>query len=324
MNKSIRILLIVFAALIALYFLFFRSKERVSTDKIDAKLFVADSSKIDKIELVKDSETIVLEKINGQWNVTKPVNYPADTNAVYPMLKDLKNFMIESSASENPEKFNTYLDSANHTKVSTYQEGKLLGTFELGKVQGMGNAFIKKPDESRILLASNILASNFTKPLKDYRYKVALALNTFGISKIEFKSTDSNKVDFVAVRDSVNKWHVGADSVASGLMDGFLNMFSAMTVDGFKDTAMTTTPVPTYTLTITANGQATVINLYKEPNVTPDSYILQVSGVQQLFRVYGGIAGQLMKKRKDLVPDAPKEQKPSLDQLKQDVIKKNK
>ncbi len=312
MNKSIRILLIVFVALIALYFLFFRSKERESTDKIDAKLFVADSSKIDKVEIVKNNETIVLEKINGQWNLTKPVNYPADTNAVYPMLKDLKNFMIESSASENPEKFNNYLDSVNNSKISTYQEGKLLGTFILGKMQGMGNAFIKKPDENRILLASGIIASNFTKPSKDFRNKLILTLTTYGINKIEFKSTDSNKVDFIAARDSVNKWRIAGDTVASAPIEGFLNMFSALIAEDFKDTAMTNPPPPTYTLTIYSNSGAppTVINLYKEAGTTPQTYICQVSGIQQLFKFNEGMAGQLMKKKKDFIPDAPKKEEP--------------
>jgi hypothetical protein len=310
MNKSIRILLIVFVALIALYFLFFRSKERESTEKIDAKLFVADSSKIDKLEIVKNNETIVLEKINGQWNVTKPVNYPADTNAVYPMLKDLKNFMIESTASENPEKFNTYLDSVHNTKISTYQEGKLLGTFILGKIQGMGNAFIKKPEENRILLASNILPPNFTKSLKDYRYKLIMALSPFQINKIEFKSTDSNKVDFIAAKDSVNKWHIGGDTVASASMEGFLNMFSALLAEDFMDTPLAPGTVPTYTITLNVNNQPTVINLFKEAGTEPATYICQVSGIQQLFKFNQGMAGQLMKKRKDFIPDPPKKEEP--------------
>lgn len=305
MNKSIRILLIVFAALIAVYFLFFRSGERESTEKIDAKLFVADSSKIDKIEIVKNNETVVLEKVNNQWNLTKPVSYPADTSAVYPMLKDLKNFMIESVASENPAKFNTYLDTVNNAKVSTYQEGKLLGEFILGKPQGMGNSFIKKTDDNRILLASDITAMNFTKSSKDFRNKLILAMNTYGINKFEFKSTDSNKVDFVVQKDSVAKWKLGTDSIATSVIEGFLNMFSALNTEDFKDTTISVFPTPTYTLNIYGSQQVT-INLYKEPNSLPTTFICQVSGVPQLFKFSEGLAGQFMKKPKDFLPDPVK------------------
>lgn len=306
MNKSIRILLIVFVALVALYFLFFRTKERENTEKIDAKLFVADSSKIDKIEIVKTNETIVLEKVNGQWMITKPVNYPADTNAVLPMLKDLKSFVLESVASENPAKFNTFLDSVNNPQVSTYQDGKLLGTFILGKIQGQGNSFIKKTDENRILLASGLISSNFTKPLKDYRNRVILALNTFNINRLEFKSTDSNKVNFTAVKDSVNKWSIDGDTVSFATMDGFLNTFKALMTDDFRDSAIVNLPVPTYTLTIYEGGNPKTINLFKEENVIPASFIVQISGINQVFKFNEGMAAVLMKKRKDFIPEPPK------------------
>jgi hypothetical protein len=46
--------------------------------------------------------------------------------------------------------------------------------------------------------------------------------------------------------------------------------------------------------------------MYHEPNSSPNSYILQVAGIQQLFRVYDGIAAQIMKKKKDFVPEPPK------------------
>lgn len=306
MNKSIRILLIVFAVLVAVYFLFFRGGDRITTDKIEAKLFVADSTKIDKIEIVKKNESITLEKVNGQWMLTKPVNYQADTSAVYPLLKDLKNFMVESVASENPEKFNNYLDSVNNAQVSTYQEGKLLGTFILGKAQGMDNTYIKKPDENRILLASKLLAANFTKPSKDFRNKLITSISAFGINKIDFKSTDSNNVDFSAVKDSVNKWHIAGDSVSSSVMDGFLNMFANFNTEDFKDTTMTSFPAATYTLTLSGMNQQTVINLYKEAGTNPQSFICQVSGINQLFKFYDGMASQIMKKRKDFIPEAPK------------------
>jgi hypothetical protein len=91
-------------------------------------------------------------------------------------------------------------------------------------------------------------------------------------------------------------------------MEGFLNMLANFNTDDFKDTVMTTFPVPTYTVTISTSGQPTVINLYKEvstdPNAAP-AYITQVSGVNQLFRLFGALATQLMKKPSDFIPPKP-------------------
>lgn len=306
MNKSIRILLIVFAVLIAVYFLFFRSGEKVSTEKINAKLFVADSSKIDKIEIVNNTETIVFEKVNNQWRVTKPVDYPADTTSVYNMLSNLQNFKLESVASENPGKFNNYLDSVNNARISTYQEGKLLGTFILGITVSADNSYIKKPEENRILLVSKLTTTYFTKPLKDFRSKFITSINSFLLNKIQFKSTDSNKVDFTAIRDSINVWRIDGDTVSSSSMDGFFNLLSNFNTEDFKDTTITAFPIPTYTLVFSGPNQQTVINLYKETGIEPASYICQVSGINQLFLFYEGMAAQIMKKKTDFIPAPPK------------------
>lgn len=304
MNKSTRNLLIIFVILAVIVYLFFTRKERITTQKIDEKLFVADSAKIDKIEIVRTGESVTLEKINGQWMITKPVNYQADTNAVTPILSNLFRFRIESITSENPEKFSNYLDSANHTMVSTYQEGKLLGTFELGKYAlSYQNSYLKKPDENRILLASSLTSTNFTKPLKDFRYKVIFALTTEAISKMEFKSTDSNKVDFTCIKDSTGRWFIGPDSIPHNNMEGFLNLLKSFSTDDFKDTVMTTFPAATYTATI-YGPQVTTINLYKE-NTTPVNYIVQVSNIKQLFRFSESFATNIMKKKKDFVPEPP-------------------
>src|SRR3990170_975690 len=178
MNKSTRTLIIIFALLAVIYFLFFRTKERVSTDKIDA------------------------------------------------MLLDLKNFMIDDEASNNPAKFNEYLDTAFNSQVTAYQEGKLLGTFILGKTASSFDvSYIKKPEEERILRASSISSANFNKQIKDFRNKFIISISTKVANKITFKSTDTNKVDFTAIKDSIGRWKIDSDSVSSSVMDGFLNMF---------------------------------------------------------------------------------------------------
>lgn len=312
MTKNTKILLGVFVILLGVYFLFFRSKDRVTSDKWEERLFTADSSKIEKIEIVKTGESITLEKINNQWMVTKPVNYPADTNAITPMLANLKNFRIEGIASDKAEKFPTYLDSANHTVVTVYQEGKNLGTFEIGKsAVGPENSYVKKPNDNKILIGSNINATNFTKSLNQYRFKYVTSIQSAGIKTIQIKSTDSNKVDLLIKQDSANHWSLGPDSIGHNYIDGFLNMLGNMNTDDFKDTTMTSFPPPVYTITI-AGTQPLTINFYKE-NGTPVHYIMQVSGIQQLFRYSDATVTPWFKKKTDFIPPPPQKQTPPTD-----------
>jgi hypothetical protein len=309
MNKSTRNLLIVFVILAVIVFIFFKGKDKISTEKVEEKLFTADSSKIEKIEIVKDKESITVEKVNGKWMVTKPVNYPADTLAITPMLSDLKNFQIESIISENPEKFSTYLDSVNNASVSVYQEGKKLGTFILGKSAiSYENSYIKLPDQNKILLATHLGQNNFTKPLKDFRYKIIMQVPSFSLTSISFKSNDSNKVDLTAIKDSSGRWFIGTDSIPSVNISGFLNQMENFTTEDFIDSVITEFPAPVYTITL--NGQKpTVINLYKMPNTAPVTYMIQVSDIKQIFKVSEAIAGTLTKKKKDFIPEKTPEKK---------------
>ena len=306
MNKNTKILLVIFVILLGVYFLFFRSKDRISSDKIESVLYTADSSKIDKFEIVRTTGAITFEKVNGVWMITKPVNYPADTNMVLPIIGNFKNLRIEGVASTNAEKFPSYLDSANHPVVTVYQEGKPLATFEVGKMSvSPENSFIKKADDNKILIASSLNANNFTKALKDYRVKTVSSIASVTVKSVQFKSTDSTKVDFEIKKDTAEKWYIGKDSVSAAVIGNFLNALNAISAEDFKDTVMTTFPVPTYTVTI--NGiQPFVMNFYKEPNTSnPVYYIMQVTNNKQLFRVSEAGANMWMKKRKDFIPEPP-------------------
>ena len=64
MNKSTRNLLIVFVILLAVVYIFFKGKDRINTQSVQEKLFTADSSKIDKIEIDKTNGSITLEKVD--------------------------------------------------------------------------------------------------------------------------------------------------------------------------------------------------------------------------------------------------------------------
>jgi hypothetical protein len=311
MNKSTRNLLIVFVILVAIVYIFFKGKDKINTQNVQEKLFTADSSKIDKIQIDKTDGSITLEKVNGTWQVSKPVVYPADTNAITPILGNLQNFTIESITSTNPEKFNNYLDTVNNTHVTVYQEGKELGDFILGKYAlSYLNSYIKKPNENRILLASNLNQSLFTKPLKDFRNKIIFSLPTLALNKIEFRSTDSNRVNFDAVKDSTGRWFIGSDSIPHANIEGFLNNMANFTTEDFIDSNVTQFPEPTYSITLLGGPQPVTINLYKM-DTTPVNYMLKTNDNNQLFKFSESMAHNLMKKRTDFIPPPPKKEESS-------------
>jgi hypothetical protein len=170
------------------------------------------------------------------------------------------------------------------------------------------NSYIKLPDQNKILLATHLGQNNFTKPLKDFRYKIIMQVPSFSLTSISFKSNDSNKVDLTAIKDSSGRWFIGTDSIPSVNISGFLNQMENFTTEDFIDSVITEFPAPVYTITL--NGQKpTVINLYKMPNTAPVTYMIQVSDIKQIFKVSEAIAGTLTKKKKDFIPEKTPEKK---------------
>lgn len=308
MNKSTRNLLIIFLVLVVIVYFFFRGKDKISTQKVDEKLFEADSSKIEKVEIIKTGGTIVLEKIGGTWMVTAPVNHPADTTAITPILSNLKNFKIESEISSNPAKYSTYLDSVNNTRVNVYQEGKMIGTFILGKsAMGGDNSYIQKEPGKEIFLASKLMQTNFTKAVKDFRNKLMFSVPSFQINSITFKSDDSLKYEFKMQKDTTGRWFIGADSIAKNTADGFLNLLANFNTEDFIDSVVTQFPAPSFTITIAGAVNLTV-NMYKQ-KTDPVKYIMQVTNSKQLYECTASFATMFLKQRKDFIPEPPKEDK---------------
>jgi len=90
-------------------------------------------------------------------------------------------------------------------------------------------------------------------------------------------------------------------------MDGFLNLMANFNTEDFIDSTITTFPTPTYTVTIHGMTQPVTINLYKMA-VTPVNYMVQVSNSTQLYKMSEAMARNVMKLKKDFIPEPPKEE----------------
>lgn len=305
MTKSTRNLLVIFVVLIIVVYFFFSKKEIERTESIEEKFFTADSNKIEKIEIIKPNESITLEKVGSNWMVTKPVNYPADTTAIAQMLSNLQNYKIDGpSVSNKPDTAGKYIDSTNNTLVIVHQEGKQLGSIVIGKMAPGGNdSYVKKtPDAKEIYIAAKLNNSNFNKPLKDFRNKQMFSIQSFTIDRIHFKSDDSLKYEFTAVKDTTGKWWIGADSINSNTMLGFTNLLANFNTEDFLDSAVTEFPPPSYTITIEGSQPLSLV-LYRKRGTDPVKYIMQVSGKNQLFECSASFATMFIKQRKDFVPE---------------------
>lgn len=99
-------------------------------------LAVIDTSRVERVELVKGSDATTLEKRNGVWTVTRPVLRAADPAAVQRMLDALADLRVAAKVQDNAgnaEDARFELDDAKALRVSVKAAGETVLEARFGK-----------------------------------------------------------------------------------------------------------------------------------------------------------------------------------------------
>ncbi|MEI7485284.1 MAG: DUF4340 domain-containing protein [Ignavibacteriota bacterium] len=292
--------LVLIALIVVSYFVLRDTSGEKKTLKIAEKIFTVDSAAVDKFEIERGGKKITMERKGGTWNVTSPVVYTANLQFIGGTLSNLKNYKISSIVSENPENKNKFgFSDTNVTRVSIYQNGALAGVIMVGNAStGAGQTYIKKSEGNEIYLAEDFLFNNFVKfDLTEWRDKSIMSIPRGGIKSIDFY-TDKEK--YTVIQDTSNLFYVGKDSVSSQVFDGVLNMLQNFSTQNFKDTTILADAKPMYGAKVTAVKE-TEIKFIKYGTEDSKKFLLQVTGISQIFEVDENFVKQFVRTKSEVL-----------------------
>ena len=175
--------------------------EKVSKEINDLRnkwAFEYDKHSVERVRLEREEgEPVVCSKSEQLWWITQPLSDRADTERIKEILDELKNLEIakEDFVSDSKEDIINYgLDKPVFTisigttdNVQTLLLGHSLDEMIYAKLEG----------ESSIFLVHDMILRNLDLELNDLRDKQLLrfdAIGTYGIEKIDMKSSDTNLV----------------------------------------------------------------------------------------------------------------------------------
>jgi hypothetical protein len=301
-NKNLLLIVILMVLAIAAYFLTTERGEKTSTYKLEEKLFIADSSAVDKFEIEYRGKKITIEKKGINWMLTSPAEYLAYQPSVANALSTLKNYKISSKLSDNPGNKDRYgFNDTNYTRINVYQGGNSIGQIMVGNAgSGASQSYIKRADGNEIFLADDFLWNNIVKnDLNEWRDKLIIAIPKASVKSIDFLTPTEN---YTLTADSTGKYWVGKDSAVSTVTEGIANILSNLNTQGFKDTLLTDASKFIYTAKVNWNNAVTEIKLAKEEeNPSNQKYLMVVSGVNQVFEVDENYLRGLFKSRKEML-----------------------
>jgi hypothetical protein len=296
MKKNNRYLIILFVILlIATYFVLKKESGNVSSNEIKEKFVAFDSVMVDKIEILKRSEKIVIEKIAGEWQLTLPIKYTADQDAVLRIISDTKGAKFTSLVSSNPEKQTLFQVDSAGTVVSIFEKGNKRDEFIIGKPgSDYTSTYIRKTNSKDVYLIDKALSFDYGKPLKDWRNKVVFRTVLSSINQVKFAYGDT----VFSLSKNQAGWMVDADSVNLTTLQSFLSSLSDINADDFIDNPITL-PKLTATINIFCNSQDEIKFYRFEDN--SNKYYVQNSKNQQIFILESYNANNILKKKKDFV-----------------------
>jgi hypothetical protein len=181
------ILMVVIVAL-GLY-LAFRSTDRTTYNLPDIPdLNAAD---LTKIEIRHGDQTVTLTRQDDGWRVS-PGDYPADTRLVKRMIDDLANLTVTALVSESQNYARYDLDDKHQIRVTAYQDGKVVRTFDIGKAADtMRHTHIVLAGNPNVYHARGNFRNDFDQTVESLRDKSVLAFKPDTVTEFTIETADN-------------------------------------------------------------------------------------------------------------------------------------
>lgn len=294
-----KILVIVLAVLIGLFFLLRAIYEKRSAGNFKTDLIQIDSSMVSTILLYPSAEKgaeIIFTRTGKKWKVSKgEITAEADENSIANMFGELLVLRPEQLVTRNKEKWSDFgVTDSLGTRV-IMKEGKkpvldlMVGRFEYqpgpgGYDRSAGNygtglTYIRLYNESDVYVVKGFLAMSFNQTFNRWRNQIFLRTNKNDINLLTFEyPADSG---FIAMK-SDTVWVIEGMIADSSLMASYLNSLAQKSNTQFTDQF---TPLlgPDYQLTINGINMAPIIlKAYRRgekeyilnSSLNPDSYFI--------------------------------------------------
>lgn len=197
-------------------------------------LFAVDTAAIDGIDILHDGAVLTLNRSENGWKLTTPVSDEADIQTVNDLLSSVASATIRAVASTNPAKQSLFqTDTLYGTIVTLRGSGAVLSSAIIGKQGAEWNErYVRRSNSDEVLLVAGLQYYRFTKPVKEWRSKTILALDSRAISSV---TVTANKESFtLALRDSV--WTIDGKPADSIAVQNFITALASVTADDFRDT----------------------------------------------------------------------------------------
>ena len=240
------------------------SFDRKPFDLRDKKILAFDREKVDRLEIAHGDVKLELTKSGQDWNMTAPVQAPADFGAVETIVTRLQSAQMKSLPAEQAaaaDLKNYGLDKPVAT--ATVGLGSTRATLAFGKAADEGgDVYAKDVTRPAVVTVAADLLTDVQKNVSDLRRKDIFEFRSFNAKRIEV-ARGAETLVFEKVKgtgkDATEKWRrvsPNPGDVDQAKIETFLSNLSGLRAQSFAD-AKTPTGLATPVATVTAKFDET-------------------------------------------------------------------
>ena len=172
------------------------------------KLLAVDKDAVTGVSLTYPDRQIELHKDEKGWRVTKPIDAPADDNAVKAVVSTLADAEVQKTVDEMPSDLAPFgLDKPTVTARVTLKDGSQPPAVAVGKNTAIGGkTYVRKGDEPKLYLTTSSIGFGLNKQVKDLRDKQILTFKDEDVTRVEIAPQGAEKVTLT--RKDKDAWTV--------------------------------------------------------------------------------------------------------------------
>src|SRR5262245_22806409 len=265
--KTLGILAAVVALLLGILIL-----QRVQRSKIvvsgPAEVVRVEPDKVTRIAIHKADGDVELVRTGDAWKLTRPAEYPANTDLVNGMLKAVEELKLVDVISTNPANRGTYQVDSTGTAVTIWSgENKTLDVVVGKSTADWTHTFVRRADRDEVYRADGVLSYNFNRRADDWRDKTVLRVEPTQIQRIGLENlADGEHV--ALVRADSTHWNVqsgngtiaAADSATAARVVASVAKLDAVAFATAAEAAAANWNAPAFRLRVDAGGTPYQVN----------------------------------------------------------------
>jgi hypothetical protein len=239
-KKNIVLLAILLVLIVAAYFAFQKSKQKISIQVNEKEFTVSDTASITKIFIsTKDGKNTLLERNGSEWLLNK--KYKVRKELLDEILYTFNAIRIQKTVNANARNNVIKEIATQGIKVEIYIQDKLNKVFYIGgpTLDNIGTYFIMEGSEDpyvvHIPTFNGYLSSRFDLKETDIRSKMVFGSSSNSIKEIEITHF-SNPNENLKLIDDVSVVNInGITEPDTATLNRIMNSFSNITLENFVD-----------------------------------------------------------------------------------------